>query len=95
MMSRLPAITWFSASGRVNGGISGVVRAETRDEAAAQNLRDVVRGFMALGKLQAGSKPEVQTMLQSLELGGEGKTVSLSFSVPAEIFDSLGALEHR
>ena len=33
-------------------------------------------------KLQAGSKPELQTMVQSLELGGTGKTVALSFSVP-------------
>jgi hypothetical protein len=28
--------------------------------------------------------------MQSLELGGAGKTVALSFSVPAEIFDMLG-----
>ena len=48
--SQLPAITWFSASGHVNGGIRGVVRAETRDDEAANNLRDVVRGFLALGE---------------------------------------------
>jgi hypothetical protein len=28
-------------------------------------------------------------MMQSLELGGTGKTVSLSFSVPAEVFDAV------
>ena len=26
-------------------------------------------------------------MMQSLELGGTGKTVALSFAVPAEVFD--------
>src|SRR6185295_8112903 len=92
IMSQLPAITWFSVSGHVNGGIRGVVRAETRDEESANNLRDVVRGFMALAKLQAGSRPEFQTMMQSLELGGNGKTVALSFAVPAEVFDIINAV---
>ncbi len=87
--SQIPPITWFSAAGRVNGGVSGVLKAEASDEAAAQNLRDVVRGFMALAKLQTASKPELQVLLQSLELSGTGKTVSLSFSVPAQVFEAL------
>ena len=88
---QLPAITWFSAAGHIDGGIGGVIRAEARDEQSANNLRDVVRGFMALAKLQATSKPEMQAMLQSLELGGTGKTVALSFTVPSQVFDLLGA----
>ena len=87
--NRIPAITWFAVSGHINGGLRGVIRAETRDEEAANNLRDVLRGFMALGKLQSGSRPEMQMMLQSLELGGTGKTVALSFVVPAEVFDVI------
>ena len=66
-------------SSHIDGGLRGTLRAEARDEAAANNLRDVVRGFMALAKMQTASKPELQAMLQSLELGGTGKTVSLSF----------------
>jgi hypothetical protein len=88
---RLPPITWFSASGRVNGGVSGVLRAEARDETSAENLRDVVRGFLALAKMQAGSRPEILAMVQSLQLGGTGKTVALSFEVPEAVFDFLGA----
>ena len=80
--TQLPAITWFSVSGRVDSDIRGIVRADTRDEEAANNLRDVVRGFLALAKLQAGSRPEFQMMMQSLELGGTGKSVALSFSIP-------------
>lgn len=87
--SRLPQITWFAASGHVNGGISGRLRAEARDEDAANNLREVIRGFMALARMQAGSNPDVQGMMQSLELGGTGKTVSLSFSVPSEALEML------
>jgi hypothetical protein len=90
--SRIPPITWFSVSGNVNGGIRGVVRAETRDEESAKNLRDVVRGFMALAKLQTSSNPQLQTMVQSLELGGTGKTVALSFVIPADAFDALSGI---
>lgn len=92
---RLPPITWFSVGGHVNGGITGVVRAEARDEAAATDLRDVVRGFMALARLQAGSSPQLQEMMQSLDLAGTGKTVSLAFSVPPGAFDALGAMRRR
>jgi len=88
--SRIPPITWFSVSSHVNGGITGVIRAETRDEESANNLRDVVRGFVALAKMQMGSKPEYQTMMQAFELGGTGKTVALSFAIPAEVFDMIG-----
>ena len=88
--SRLPAITLFALSGHINGGLRATVRAEARDDEAANNLRDVVRGFMGLAKMQAGSNPSAQLMMQSLELGGTGKTVALSFTVPAEVFDAVG-----
>lgn len=91
--NQIPAITWFSVSTHVNGGIRGVLRADTRDDEAANNLRDVVRGFLALGKLQAGSHPEIQAMMQSLELGGTGKTVALSFDVPLQVFDLIESLK--
>lgn len=87
--SQIPDIQWFSAGGRVNGGVSGLVRAETTDDEAATNLRDVLRGFLALARMQAGSKPEMQAMLQSLELGGTGRTVAVSFSIPAQVFETL------
>jgi hypothetical protein len=95
--NQLPAINWFAASGHVNGGLRGMLRAEARDEAAAQNLRDVVRGFMALAKLQSGTKPELNTIMDSLQLGGEGKTVSLAFALPSDVIEMLGALgaKHR
>ena len=93
--NQIPAITWFSVSTHINGGIRGVLRAETRDEVSANNLRDVVRGFMALAKMQSSTKPEMQAMVQSLELGGTGKSVALSFSVPVQVFDAVGALKHQ
>jgi hypothetical protein len=94
---RLPPITWFSARTEVNGGFRGVLRAEARDDEAAKNLRDVVRGFMALAKMQAGARPELQGALQSLQLDGSGRTVAVSFDLPAQVFDTLAAMakQHR
>ena len=89
VLSQLPTITWFSVTGQINDTISGTVRAETRDEDSAKNLRDVVNGFLALARLQAGSKPEFQALAQSLQLGGTGKTVELSFAVPGAVFDLI------
>ena len=87
--NKLPAVKWFAAAGHINGGISGTLRAEARDDVSADNLRDVVRGFLALGRMQAQSDPKAAAMLQSLQLTGTGKTVQLSFAVPSEVLDMM------
>jgi hypothetical protein len=94
---KLPSITWFSASARVGDGLSAVVRGEAKDEASANNLRDVVRGALALAKLQASSRPEFQGLVQSFQLGGSGTSVSVSFDLPVQLVDALGAFarEHH
>jgi hypothetical protein len=89
--NQLPPITWFSIRGRIDGGLQAVLSAEARDDESAKNLRDVVRGFLALAKLQTSSKPEFQRFVQSLELSGVGRTVALSLDVPSQVFDALGA----
>jgi hypothetical protein len=89
--NQLPPITWFAASGYVNGGVRGMVRVDARDETSAQDLRQVVQGFIALARLQVGSRPEFADVLNSLQLGGTGTTVSLGFSIPSEVIDALGA----
>lgn len=93
--SRLPAISWFAASGYVNGGLRAVLRAETRDDAAAQNLREVIQGLMALARLQTGQPGQsaaISELLNSFQLGGTGKTVSIGFTVEPAVIDALGAL---
>ena len=86
---QLPAVKWFAAAGHVNGGLSGSLRAETRDDPAAENLRDVVRGFLALARMQAQADPRAAALVESLQLTGTGKTVALSFTVPAEVIDMI------
>jgi hypothetical protein len=89
LASQIPQISWFSASSRINGGLSAELRAEARDDEAAKNLREVVQGFLALVRMQAGNKPEMQSLVQSLQLSGSGKSVALSFQVPAEFINSM------
>jgi hypothetical protein len=89
IISRLPPITYLAASGHVNGGVSGRLRAEARDEVSAQQLHDVVRGFVALAKMQSGSRPELASILQSFQLQVDGNTVVLSFALPVEIIQTL------
>src|SRR4051794_2119680 len=86
---QIPAVKWFAAAGRVDGGVSGSLRAEARDDQAAENLRDVVRGFLALARMQAQADPRTTALVESLQLTGTGKTVSLSFTVPPEIIQML------
>jgi len=88
---QIPAIKWFAATGHIDGGFTGTLRAEARDEEAAENLRDVIRGFFALAKMQAGSAPRAAALLQTLQLSGTGTTVRLSFTVPNEVLDLLVA----
>jgi len=92
LAKQLPPINWFAASGHVNGGIRGTVHVEARDEAAATDLRDVIRGFIALARIQTGQRAEFADLMNSLELGGQGKMVSLGFAVPPEMIDALAAM---
>ena len=94
LAQHLPAVKWFSASSHIGAGLSGLLRAEARDEESAKNLRDVLQGFMALAKLHAGQKPEFAPVMQSLTVSGTGTTVALSFEVPPALVDTLIELKH-
>jgi hypothetical protein len=89
LANQLPAISWFSASGYINGGVRGTLRAEARDEAAAEDLRQVIQGFVALARMQTRQRPEFVDLLNSFQLGGAGTTVSLGFSVPSELIETI------
>jgi hypothetical protein len=92
IMSHLPPVNLFAASVHVNGGLNGMVRAEARDDKAAEQLRDVVRGALAAGKLITGQNPKMDAMLNSLQITGTGKTVGLTFAVPSELLELLNGV---
>ena len=56
---------------------------------SAENLRQVVQGFLALGRIQSRTIPKATALLNSLQLSGTGKTVALSFAIPSEMFDMI------
>lgn len=93
LVSRIPAINLFSASAQIDSGVRTRLQIEARDDAAANSLRDVVRGFVALAKLQASGRPEVSGLVDSIQLGGSGKSVSLAFDVPSSTLDVLEQLK--
>lgn len=84
---QIPPVKWFAAAGHINGGVSALLRAEANDDQAAENLRDVVRGFLALGRLQSQGDPRIAAIASSMQLEGTGKTVQLTFAVPAEVIE--------
>jgi len=87
--NRLPAVKTFAVMSHIDGGVAGTLRAEARDDESAENLRQVVQGFLALGRMQAQADPKIAGLLNTLQLSGSGKTVALSFAVPAEVFDMI------
>jgi len=86
---QIPPVKWFAAAGHINGGVSAQLRAEANDDQAAENLRGVVNGVISLARLQAQNDPKMGSLIQSLQLTGSGKTVQLSFAIPAEIFELM------
>ena len=89
MEAQIAQVSAFAIGGRINGGISGTVMAETRDEEAGRNLHDVVQGFMALARMQTSSRPELVGLLDSFRLEANGTNVTLSFDLPSDLLLQL------
>jgi len=96
VMSHLPPVKWFAAAGHINGGVTGTFRVEARDDESAELLRKQVTGLLAFGQMTAGSDPSAKALIDSLQMTGTGKTVALSFTVPAEILQLIPkkAIQH-
>jgi len=81
---QVPPIRLVSVKAHINGGVKATIRAEAGDKAAADQLRDVVRGFISLLRLQGGARPEIDGMLKSIELSGNDSSVRLSVALSPE-----------
>jgi len=84
---RLAAVQRFSLTARVDGGLTGVLRAEARDDQSGEDLRSVVRGGLAAARLMGGQNAKLDVAINSLQLSGSGKDVALSFTLPPDILD--------
>jgi hypothetical protein len=86
---QIPPVKWFAAAGHINGGVSGMVRVEATDNEAAELLRRQVNGALAFGEMMGRSDPRAGMVLKSIQMSGTGKTVELSFQVPAELLEMV------
>jgi hypothetical protein len=86
---QMPPVKWFAAAGHINGGVSAQLRAEANDDQAGENLRGVINGVISLARLQGQKDPKLSPLVDSLQLSGSGKSVQVSFTIPAEIFELM------
>ncbi|MGH9409870.1 MAG: hypothetical protein ACRD1V_10500 [Vicinamibacterales bacterium] len=87
--SHIPPVKTFAVMAHIDGGVSGTIRADASDDQSGENLRQIVNGFLAFGRLQAQNDPKAALVMQSLQLSGSGKTVELSFVIPTAALDML------
>jgi hypothetical protein len=85
----LPALQSLTVTGDLDPQVSLQVAGDAKDEAAAKNLADVVRGFVALMSLQAQQKPELQQLASAVTVATEASRVLVSARIPYEMLDAL------
>jgi hypothetical protein len=85
----LPSLRSLVVTGDLEPQLAFDVVGETPDEAAARNLADVVRGFVALLSLQAGQKPELKDLASAVSVASEANRVRLSARIPHEVLEAL------
>jgi hypothetical protein len=93
--SQIPDISYFAASGHINGGVSCNLSMQAKDDEAARNLNKVIEGFIALAQMQmGGQKGDLQGIFKSLNLqtSSDGNKVAISFSASSDLLDAVGRL---
>lgn len=85
----LPALQSLIVTGDVEPQVALDVIGDTADEAAAKNLADVVRGFVALASLQAQERPELQQIAQAFSVTTSASQVQVSFRITPEVLERL------
>ena len=92
VQKHIPAVQWFALSANLNGGVNGVIRAEAVDEKSGEELRAVVNGVLAAGRLVSGQDKRIEAMLNAMQVSGTGKTASVAFTIPPEILDIINGV---
>jgi hypothetical protein len=91
--SSIPPLQSFAVSGNLGADVSMIGRARAADADSAQKLADVVRGFIAMGSLQQQDRPELQAILDSVQIDILESNVEVVMSVPFETLRRL--MEHH
>jgi hypothetical protein len=85
----LPALKSLTVTGDLDPAVALEVTGAARDEAAAKQLADVVRGFAALFALQANQKPELKQLASAISVTTETNQVHVNARFPYELLDAL------
>jgi hypothetical protein len=85
----LPALQSVVVTGDLDPQVSLSVTGDTTDAAAAKNIADIVRGFVALASLQAGQKPELARLASAVSITTEASRVHVDARIPYELLDAL------
>ena len=93
--SQVPPVRLVSVKADINGGVKATIRAEAGDKAAADQLRDAVRGFISLARLHAVGKDEFANVLKTVELSGSDNTVRVSFAVSPDTLRVIAPTTRR
>jgi hypothetical protein len=85
----LPPVKSVVVTGDLDPMVAVELTGEAVDGKAAQNLADVVRGFVALASLQANQKPELKDLASAISVTTDAARVHVNLRVPYELIDSL------
>ena len=85
----LPPLKTVVVTGDLDPVVSFEATGEAADDAAAQNLADVVRGFVALASLQAHQKPELKQLASGVSITTDANKVRIAARFPYELLDAL------
>ena len=85
----LPPLKTVVVTGDLDPVMSFEATGEAADAAAAQNLADVVRGFVALASLHATQKPELKQLASAVSVTTDQNKVRVAARFPYEMLESL------
>lgn len=85
----LPAFKSFVMSADISPELAFDLAGETPDEAGAKNLADALRGFVALGAMQAADKPELAKLAPAITVTSQGPRIGIALRLPYELIDAL------
>jgi len=85
----LPALRSLIVTGDLEPQLSFSVTGDTADTAAAKNVADLVRGFVALASLQASQRPELAQLATAVSVTTEEARVHVNGRFPYELLDAL------
>jgi hypothetical protein len=89
MGMQLPALRSIIVTGDLDPMLALQITGETADQAAAQNLADIVRGLVAMASLQAQQKPELKQLASAVSVTTEAHRVQVNARFPYALLDTL------